>query len=175
MRVLVIFALLLQLTAVFTAHHRLLHKARQLQESFPPPTSYDNSLDQIKAIFGLVANGTTNPVVSLMTLKDVLNARPVADNFVVILNATNETVKFEGCPENKVTRVFMSCLLQPIGSGKSSFVVKQHGWLTNDTVLLKADGKEIGNVQEGYLYDYVNGKLQIRGRYEDWHKALNNK
>ena len=174
MRVLVIFALLLQLTAVFTARHRLLHNARQLQESFPAPTTYDNSLAQITAIIGLVASGTINPVGSLIALSTILNARP-PEGFVVIFNATNETVKFEGCPEKAVTRVFWSCLVMPIQAGKSSFVVKQHGWLTNDTVLLKADGKEIGNVQEGYLYDYVNGKLQIRGRYEDWHKALNNK
>ena len=47
--------------------------------------------------------------------------------------------------------------------------------MTNDSILLKADGKEIGTINEGYFYAFVNGGLQIRGTYEDWHKAIQKK
>ena len=174
MKTLLIFAILLQVTSVFTARRRLLHAKIQAAESFPAPTTHDNSLTQITAIFGLVVGGTTNPVNALSNLETILNARP-PEGFVVILNASNKTVKFEGCPENGFTRVFISCLTETIAPGKSSFVMKQHGFLTNDEILLKADGEEIGHMNEGYFYAYVNGKIQIRGTYEDWHKGINTK
>ena len=126
MKVLVIFVILLQLASVFTGRHRLLHKARQLQESFPAPTTHDNTLAQLVSIIGLVASGTASPITSLWSLELLLNARP-EEGFAVIFNASNSKVRFEGCPTASVTRVFWSCLTQNIQSGKASFVMKQHG------------------------------------------------
>ena len=67
-------------------------------------------------------------------------------------------------------------MTQHIEAGKSSFVMKQRGWLTNDSILLKAHGKEIGHINEGYFYDFVNDKIEKKELMETGTKLfkLNN-